>query len=237
MPKQPPPKFTSWSFSRWATYQKCPRKAKYAYIDRLPEEKGPALIRGQEIHDIAEKYVRGMIPKKKIPESLELFEEEFDNLRTGFRKSLVETEDMLCFDKDWNYLPGAKFEPNIWLRVKKDATELHQSENLAILIDYKTGKVQPDPYWEQMDLYGLATFLTVAWAQRVEVELWFLDHGVIKPDDGVIEYTRDQVPKLKRDWNARVKKMFADRRFDPKPSGECNWCTWAKSKGGPCSKG
>lgn len=235
MPKQPAPQVTAWSFSRWATYQKCPRKFKYQAIDRLPEAKGPALIRGQEIHDLAERYVRGEL--KDLPPELTNFDEEFFNLYRGYQRDLVETEDMLCFDRDWNYLPGAKFEPSIWCRVKKDATLLYPEDGLAVLVDYKTGRVQPDPYWEQLDLYALATFLTTDWAELVQVELWFLDHGVVKPDDGVLEYERGQVPKLKKDWNARVKKMFNDRRFDPTPSDECRWCTWAKSKGGPCEKG
>lgn len=234
MPTQPKPQINAWSFSRWATYQKCPFKLKCQAIDRIPEKKGPALIRGQEIHDEAENFVKGRL--RTMPNSLRNFREEFNKLKKRYKDGTCKAEDMLCFDKNWNYMPGAKFEPSIWCRIKKDATILLPEERHAILVDYKTGKVQPEPYWEQMDLYGLGTLLTED-VDSVSVQLWFLDHGVIQPDEADIEYTQDDVPRLKKEWNSRTKKMLSDRRFDPKPGDECRWCSFAASKGGPCKKG
>jgi hypothetical protein len=125
----------------------------------------------------------------------------------------------------------------VWLRVKTDATLLYKEEKLAVVVDYKTGRVQPEPYWEQLDLYALATMLMYTWAESVQVELWFLDHGVILPDDGDLAYTRDDIPRLQKEWRSRVRRMFADRRFAPTPGETCRWCAWARSKGGPCNEG
>jgi hypothetical protein len=234
MPTQPAPKITAWSFSRWALYEKCPRKFKFTHIDKLPEMKGRALIRGTQIHDEAEKFVTGAI--KKFPQSLKYFEEEFRNLVRGYEKGLVRPEEMHCFGDEFQ--PHSDpFHPGVWLRVKTDATLQYRDEGLAVVVDYKTGRVQPEPYWEQLDLYALATMLMYTWAESVQVELWFLDHGVILPDDGDLTYTRDDIPRLQKEWRSRVRRMFADRRFAPTPGETCRWCAWARSKGGPCNEG
>ena len=57
-----------WSYSKLGTYESCPKKAYYRYIEKLPEEKHPAAERGIKIHNLAEQYITGEI--KEIPREL-----------------------------------------------------------------------------------------------------------------------------------------------------------------------
>ena len=59
---------TSWSYSKYSCYKLCPAQFKYKYIERIPQGPAPALERGLEIHDDAEKFMKGKL--KKIPESI-----------------------------------------------------------------------------------------------------------------------------------------------------------------------
>ena len=50
---------TSWSFSRYSTYKQCPLKLKLSAIDRIREPGNEAMARGDAIHKLAEKYIKG----------------------------------------------------------------------------------------------------------------------------------------------------------------------------------
>ena len=228
MPKKPIPVIAAWSFSRWNVYKDCAFQAQCAFIDKLPQKKGPAMIRGQGVHDDADKYVKGT---GKLTKELELFEDEFRELRQLYKEGHVDAEQMLCFDKDWNLLED-KFDPRVWLRVKTDSTLL-LDDGLIKVRDYKTGQLKEEGYIEQLELYGLGCLLAYEGVERVIVELWFLDHGEIRPEPPM-EFTAADLPRLKRLWLSRTKKMLADRRFDPRPGAHCRWCNFSQAKGGPC---
>jgi CRISPR/Cas system-associated exonuclease Cas4 (RecB family) len=98
-----------------------------------------------------------------------------------------------------------------------------------VMVDYKTGK-ERDEHTEQLDLYALAGFKAEPEVEVISSELWYLDQGAQRDK----EYTRDQVPKLLKYWDAETRGMMRDTRFDPKPGEACRWCSYAKVKGGPC---
>lgn len=218
--KSPPKLITSWSYSRFSVYDKCPAKAKYKFIDKLPEPPAPAMERGNVIHKLAEEYTKGNI--KKLPTELKLFKDEFAELK----KSKPMVEESWAFTKTW-----AKTVWNDWagcvLRIKVDAacidgTDLH-------IIDHKTGKKR-EGYEEQLSLYAVGGGLMFPRIKRIFTHLWFLDSG----DTVEKEYDAKNVPNLQADWDKKVKPMMSDTRFSPKPSHECRWCPYSKSKGGPC---
>lgn len=231
MPKPPAPKIDAWSFSRWNTYRQCPLKAKLTYVDKLPTPPSPAMDRGNVIHKESEDYINGKL--KKLPVSLETFDEEFKDLRNLYKKGDVYVELQLNFDSEWNIIED-KWSPDIWCRVKVDIVVL-EDDGVIRVTDVKTGKVKSDGYMEQLDLYALAIFLGFDDVTTIITDLWFVDHGVIKPDENdIISYSHNQIPELKSAWNKRVKKMLADRRFMPTPNQFCDWCPFNKTKGGQC---
>src|ERR1700722_6270359 len=121
-------RITAWSYSRYQAYTECPAKAKYKFIDKLPEPPAPAMDRGTAIHKMAENYAKGV--SKKIPEELKNFTQKFTKLKKA--KPIVEQE--WAFDKMWK--PTDWFGPQAWLRVKMDAS--YKDQNTLYVIDHKT---------------------------------------------------------------------------------------------------
>ena len=211
---------TSWSYSRFSTYEKCPAKAKYKFIDKLPDPGGPAMERGNTIHKLAEGYTKGEI--KKLPSELKLFAEQF----TELKKSKPMVEESWAFTKHW-----IKTVWNDWnncaLRIKVDAAcvdgdELH-------IIDHKTGKMR-DGYKEQLSLYTAPAPILFPKIKKIFTHLWYLDSG----DAITEEWDAKDAPKLRAEWDKKVEPMLTDTNFRPKPSHECRWCPFSSSKGGPC---
>lgn len=230
MPRKPTPKISAWSYSRWTTYDPevggCPRKARYKFCDRLPEPEGPALVRGREIHDLAEAYVRGTIPADPMPEALELFDEEFAALRANADDVL--TEDQWAFTKDLQpceWFGGRQ----TWLRIKVDVTEMLDGGRLRV-IDHKTGKHRVGTYGYQLELYALGGFHWFEGVEEIETEMWFLDHGKIENKS----FTAADAPKLEKLWRARAAPMLTDRVFATNPGSGCRWCGFSSKRGGVC---
>lgn len=73
------PKLDAWSYSRFSDYKRCPFMFAHKHLLKMKDPNpGPALIRGREIHKVAELAVAEPRNKKwKCPPELKYFEEEF----------------------------------------------------------------------------------------------------------------------------------------------------------------
>ena len=58
------------SFSRIDTYQNCPRKFRYSYVDRLPSKPGPHLSFGTSLHNALEAFYDRKLPQTPTEEEL-----------------------------------------------------------------------------------------------------------------------------------------------------------------------
>lgn len=240
MPTPPKPSatlkgITAWSFSRWNDWKKCPRYAYFKHVLRMKEPGSEALDRGSRIGELAEKFARPAGKRMKTPPELQTFEVEFRDLQG--RK--VRSEEEWAFTKEWK--PTGWFDADAWARCKVDAFHIESragkgaaKNTVGVVIDYKTGKVNPT-HLDQLSLYALSAFLMFPELDAVEVQLWYLDHGVLAPEPLKV-YSRAEVPKLKKEWEDNVAPMLRDRRFVEKPSKACTWCHFSKGKGGPCAK-
>lgn len=221
-----PSSFNAWSFSRWQDYERCPAFAKYKHLDRLPTEGGPAAARGTAIHQGAEAFVRK--PAAKLLPELKLFKAKLLQLRK-LRKA-VQVEAMWGFDRNWQPCRWDDWG-NCWLRVKMDASYLRPPTVLN-MVDWKSGRPKPLLDHEQLKLYGVAGLRTYPHAVEARGVLHYTDHG--PRADAQLVVKRSEERHLIKFWEGRVKPMFNDRRFAPRPGPYCSWCDFAKSKGGPC---
>lgn len=231
---------TSWSFSRYSTYKVCPLKLKLSAIDRIREPGNEAMARGDAIHTLAEKYIRGEL--RVLPKELAFFKVEFAELRKMYKKSAdsMVVEDNWAFTKDWSVTQW-----NNWaecaVRIKLDCAH-HEDEETLIVTDWKTGKFRPElneEYVEQLELYALAALLLHEHIQLVKPRLAYLDLGVIYPEPGEeLVFTRKDIPKLKKLWEKRTKAMMNDKQFAPRPNDKCRFCFYRSSNktngGGQC---
>jgi hypothetical protein len=199
----------------------------YKHLLRIKEPAGPAMQRGRDIHKEAEAFLTS--PRKvKMPANLRNFAEQMEQLR-GLKPSV---EQQWGFRDDWS--PTGWFSNDTWARVVLDASVVYE-DNTADVIDHKTGKKYGSND-EQMELFGLATFKKFHEHNLTQVttRLWYLDIDDPKENEVVAEFKAKEVPALERDWNKRVRPMFADRKFPPRPNDKCRWCFLSKAKGGPC---
>lgn len=226
---------TSWSFSRYQDYQSCPAKFKYKHLEKLAEPPSAAMARGTAIHKMAEDYTNGKL--RTLPKDLALFKEEFARLR---KQQVKGVEEQWAFKSDWT-LTSWNDWTGCWLRVKLDVHYTNVEHNALVPIDHKTGKFREEKnaeYLLQLDLYGTAGLVQVPTVDVVSPRLWYLDQGRVYPDperdEPEIEFLRKDAKDMRKKWEARVKKMFADRAFNPTPGDACRFCHYRKSNGGPC---
>lgn len=222
------PKLTAWSYTRYADYRRCPMFFAYKHLLRIKEEAGPAMQRGRDIHKEAEAYLTSKRKPRKPPESLRNFADEMDQLR-GLKPSV---EQQWGFRQDWT--PTEWFGKDVWVRNVLDVCVVYD-DGTADVIDHKTGKKYGSND-EQMELFGLSTFKKFQdlKLQRVTTRLWYLDIDDPKENEVIAEFKASEIPALEKDWAKRVRPMFNDRKFPPRPNDKCRWCFLSKAKGGPC---
>lgn len=219
------PKLRSWSYTTWALWKQCPLRAKFRYIDKKKEKMGPAVVRGNKIHTAAENIVKKGRATKATPKPLQPWVPRLLEL-TMLDASV---EDPWAFNKDWEDVEWNDWD-NVWVRMKLDV--LVKYERHARVIDHKTGK-KYDSHKDQGELYAMATFMRDPSIETIDVEFWYIDQKSID----VQEYWRNELPSIVQRWEQRVNRMMNDTTYLPRPSNKCSWCSFAKSKGGPCKYG
>lgn len=212
---------TAWSYSRWSTYEQCPQRARFLYIDKMKEPGSPAMDRGTAIHTEAEQYLTGVLDKDSLPASLIRMRDTFRSAREHGPMC----ELSLAFTKDWT--ETSWFGADAWLRVKVDA--VFSDGETCYIVDHKTGKIN-ETHKGQLSLYALAFFTKYFDEQSVTTQLWYLDHGTIIDE----KFKRRHYGDLRKYWLSKTKAMLSDTTYAPRPSNSCRWCHFRKENGGPC---
>ena len=218
----------SWSYSTWSRYDECPKRTYYQKIEKLPDPIGPAGQRGIKIHKKAEDFVKGRLGDE-IPKELGEFEEEFFELRD---KGGVTAEADYTYTEDWKRTKWNDWD-NAWVRMKVDVEDTAptlQEHGDLLIIDHKTGRKRN--YKKQSEVYAIGAFLAHPKVEKVAIEFWYLD---IAGDNIELEqYVRDELKDLQLKWEGLVRPMMEDETFEPRPGGQCRYCTFSQHKGGPC---
>src|SRR5713101_1127677 len=208
---------TAWSPSRYGLYEECPRKFKYKIVDKLPEEEGPALARGTEIHGQIEDYIAGRTNKK--PEIHVDILEWIEWLKAEYRERVVKVEMQLALTKKWALTKW--FAADCWLRVKIDA--YHSREDVgATAIDWKTGKHSAEKtllYNDALDIYA-TVILSLGLDDAVVSHLVFTDAGIVVPPNGYI-VIKEELEDRQKYWERKVHSMMTDTLYAPNPSFRC----------------
>lgn len=210
-----------WSFSQWETYHQCPAKWNYRSVQKLPDmPTGPAAARGSLIHDTVEKYIKGadvgVLHEAIKPKYVSVFDE--------FRAcQSVKCEDETKREVE-SIVPGT---------VAVTIFDVSRGADCRMWIgEWKSGKPKPT-HPDQRSLYALSA-LTLPGVGRVEVTTYYLeDTG--KPETTMLD--ADTAEPVRMVWQQRIEQMQGDAFCAPKPGMHCNWCGYAKKRGGPCQFG
>lgn len=244
--KQAPKIFTSWSFSRWNDYTACPFFAKCKYLDKVVTdamaqrqadmaegkiEPGP-MERGEDIAKKTQAFLDGKV--KNLPVELMPLAPVYRDLK---KRGNLSVEQSWGFTREWRPCSPTDWDA-CWLRVKIDVARVEEGRNADTLHikDNKTGKFRDEKneeYQLQLELYGVAGLVKMPTVATVTAQLLYSDLGIVYPEQPTV-FTTDDTERLKALWNKRVKPMFADTRFAPRPSKKCYYCEFSKKRGGPC---
>lgn len=232
MPKGKFAKLTSWSFSAYTQYLRCPLSVFFERVQRvrMPEEKSPVLERGDRVHKAAETYVSTSGRPQMIPE----LRHYADRLK-DFRRRRARTELEWAFTSAWT--PTGWLAPDAWLRMKLDVLHEQTAPPAVYVGDYKTGRVYPE-HAQQRSLYGLGALTLVklgalaggAKATTVTVEHLYTDTTQLATE----QYGLKDLEPLKAEWVRRTEQMLNDTTYNAQPGNHCRWCKFAVSRGGPC---
>jgi len=220
----------SWSYSRLLDYESCAHKAFLKIVKREPDPSGPAAERGVQIHDAAERFVRG--EGDFIPE-LKHFKAEFNALRTQYKQGIVSLEGEWATTRDWQ--PTDWKSRDAWCRMKLDALTWRGKHD-AIIVDYKTGKLFGNEvkHGEQGQLYAVGAFMRYPELEEVIVEFWYLDLN----DSTSCRYTRKQGIEFAVHFHNRGARMTDATSFPPRPNMfSCRYCPFSPRAGGQCKAG
>ena len=210
-----------WSHSRLSTYESCPKKAYYRYVEKLTEEQHPAAERGVRIHDLAEKYIKGELTE--MPSELYLFYEGFEQLRLDYEAGDVCVEEQWAFNLSWEKTDWDS--EDTWGRYIVDALIMQGTH--AKVIDFKTGRYKDynEGYKNQCALYACCVFMRFPELKTIQTELWYLDHHKITK----YAFAREDMDEKKTMFHARALAMTTDETFDTKPSEtSCRFCAFTK---------
>lgn len=211
---------TRWSYSSLTTYESCPARWKYGYIDNLPSQPSAAMVRGSRLHSVCEDYLNHKTPA--LPWELQKASLQIDDLK---RKGAI-AEAVWTLDKHW--LPS---DPP-WV---KAIVDVHYVVNdILHVLDFKSGREYPE-HRDQLELYALVGLYKYPLVKRAEYSALYLDTGHVSNDGALLR--GDMMDHKTVQWTDRAKKLMEDDEFKPTPGGGCRWCDYHAKKGGPCKEG
>lgn len=216
--------FTTWSYSALDTYRLCPLRAKFRYIDKLPDPGNKYSQRGNEIHDQLEGVVKRGEPVPDVAV-------HFAPLLEQMQQTDTICEKMFMFDGNWQPTDDRS---RVWLYVKQDLVVV--GDEYVLTVDYKTGKKFGNEvkHMAQKTLYSIAA--KQLWPGREEyiAEMWYID----QKDLTSRSFTPAFLDQARARLDAEVEKMFADRTFRPRPNIQsCKYCPYGPRGSGHCPVG
>lgn len=217
----------TWSASAWKQFAQCQhalylRRAQKVKVPDDPE-RDKARNRGIKVHEEAEAYVKG--ERKNLPSVLKKFKTRFQNLRAAYEEGRVILEEDWIFDADWR--PAEKFSKEAWLWVKLDAIEFDDKHRKgALIVDYKTGKMDAAKHGMDAILYAIAAFMRFTSLQYIRIEYWYVDKG----EKLIKILTRNELSIFLPRWQERGIKLTTCKEFIPNPSANnCRYCDYREN--------
>lgn len=245
-PKKPRP--LALSPSRAGDYQQCPLLYRFRAIDRLPEPKTVAQVKGTLVHAVLEymhklprdqreypAMVKQLKPTwaqmcEEDPELKELVSEDelYDFLveSRSLLRGYFEMENPQGFDATECEMYVDTVLPNgVPVRGFIDRVDTAPSGQVRV-VDYKTGK-KPKPQWSQQAQFQMLFYALVYWRvyQEIPAQLRLM---YLKVNDSMfLTPSREQLEFFERDLGDLWAKIEMDGKaghFRTKTSKLCGWC-------------
>ena len=213
------------SYSKINTYNICPRKYEFSYIDFYPRKgSSDVVLKGTLLHKMIELYINDKdydIPYEK--EFLSLKEEDFNAFKEDFEKikeqplikqlkKMKDSCEINVEQKLTNVFENFIFSGNTDTLVK--------NEKKLIIIDYKTGKVNQN--FEQLEFYALVSSYLYPEVQDFLLVLSFVSHE----QDLKITLKKEDMFKIENKLIKYISNINNSIKFDKKVGPLCNYCDY-----------
>lgn len=216
-------KFAPYSFSKLTTFEDCPQRFKFQYIDKIRrDDRNEALIKGSNVHNILEKfgtyrlnnsleenivrkYVKSEIAKKYLPSLV------------GVEKSIRETSIGL----DENYNPCSYYDKKAIFRGKVDF--ICTIDNVLNICDYKTGKYKEEVFqdYRQLLLYSLFFFRKFENIDTIRISYIYVEHEL----ENTMTLERKYLDKYIETLQTMIQNVETATEY-VKKTKFCNWCPY-----------
>ncbi len=239
--------------SRAKDFQQCPLKFRYRVIDKLPEQKSLAMLRGTLVHSVLE-YLFLVKPTQRTisaaqdlllprweallsesPEILESFTDaetvtEFlasarPLLESYFR---LENPQFIAPQSREQYV-NAVLPTGIAVRGIVDRIDAAPNGDLRV-VDYKTGKA-PHPNYMQEAVFQMIFYATVLYYERgilpKRTQLVYLGDEKVLTYDPTAKDVTNLTQQITQIWS-EIKARIMAKHFEAKKSKLCNWCDFQK---------
>lgn len=214
---------TARSYSQISTYAKCPQQHNLRSIQKVDAgPKSPQASRGTDVHDTVENLMLRKVDE--VHPEISSYQKWLLELRE--EKQVPEAQ--FCFNDQWEAVHWQHADG--YIRGYIDL--IVEDDDGLVVYEWKTGNIYDD-HDLQRNLYGLAALLMYPQYEEVEVISVYFDKKKTIPRI----YKRAMLTTYKWMWNERVNKINNDEYRVPNPGYYCDWCPYAKKKGGPCQFG
>ncbi|AER69091.1 RecB family exonuclease [Corynebacterium pseudotuberculosis] len=248
-PKEAAPKRLALSPSRANDYQQCPLLYRFRAIDKLPEPKTVAQVKGTLVHAVLEEMHEWSREQRLYPAAVKRLKPQWAKICSEDS----ELEELVPEDKTYDFLVECRsllrgyFEmenpqgfdahecemyisaelPNgVPVRGFIDRVDIAPTGEVRV-VDYKTGK-KPIPRFSQQAIFQMRFYALVYWRLYGKIpdqlRLMYLkvtDSMFLTPSKEELEYFERDLGEL---WQ-KILDDAAAGSFRPKTSKLCSWCS------------
>ena len=231
-------KYSPYSFSKIQTFEQCPLKFKYRYIDHIPvpDDKTLPLERGIFLHLMME-YQGDLNKVKENSEykSLTLLNEEIENelinIYNNFKKTKV-YDYLHTIDIVGNEIPigltktlenTTYSDPDALFRGKVDYVGIDKKRDLLVISDWKSGAFRSRQNYEQLMYYSIYFFNEIPY-DKILIIYSYLEQ--FKTNKVILE--RKNLEKYKKVLLKNIIKVEKEKSFEKIESNLCRYCPYFK---------
>lgn len=240
-----------YSYSRLSTFEQCPLKFRFQYIDRLEPDVKETIesFLGHKVHETLQ-WVYEEVANGRIFQLDEVLENFVNSWNRDFNKEIKIVKEEL--EAEYYFNQGVKFlidyflkhspfkdntiatEKKVMINLDKEGKYqlqgyidrlVHNKEtNIFEIHDYKTGgflKTQ-----EELDKDKQLALYSIAIRELFEEvsDVHLIWHFLAFNEKRISKRTDNQLEELKKEIMSLIDKIESTKEFNPNPSVLCRWC-------------
>lgn len=215
----------SLSISGWNTWDQCPAKYRYSYVEKRPRGPShPAAARGTEIHASVDQFMQGK--SEEIHPEIRF---RYGQWLSSLRMHRPMPEMKFAVTKNWEW---CDFEDpdRMWRGIIDLACDMSEGERVVDLYEWKTGQIY-DSHKYQAELYALIGLVKWENADLSRVTNVYFDQ---KQNTPPAEMRREDLEGYKMMWLERYNQVMDDDIYPANPGWYCRYCDHSRGNHGPC---